>query len=96
VSSGADERGRENERDFAFTPVLLLCPALHRSHGLGARTTIWLSEALLEKELVIERDECERDEDRERREETAILIPPHTRRDWITLDITADLIIASL
>jgi len=69
---------------------------LHRSHGLGARTTIWLSEALLEKELVIERDECERDEDRERREETAILIPPHTRRDWITLDITADLIIASL
>ncbi|KAM0696322.1 hypothetical protein Q7P36_003568 [Cladosporium allicinum] len=91
-SSGADERGREKERLHLHTGAALPCIA--SLHGLGARTTIWLSEALLEKELLIERNEREKEEDRDRArsEETAIYKPRHTSLDWGILDIAADLI----
>ena len=91
-SSVADERGREKERLHLHTGAALPCIA--SLHGLGARTTIWLSEALLEKELLIERNEREKEEDsdRARSEETAIHKPRHTSLDWGILDIAADLI----
>ena len=53
LSQVAPTREEERKRDFTFTWVrscsALPCPALHRSIGLGARPTIWLSEALLRK-----------------------------------------------